>query len=307
MRISIAMATYNGGRFLQEQLDSFLAQSRLPDELIVTDDGSTDDTVKILRRFAKAAPFKVRVERNPKQLGAHRNFERALSLCTGDIVLLSDQDDIWYAEKIETVVDAFDPEALALYHDEHLFEESGLMSDTFMKRAARIGWGQDMLTAGNCTVLRREALKWVLPFPEQTFFDDWINLVMHRLGARQILATPLQKWRRHGGNGSSPAVAEPSPKRKFVVTDPRPSWTTQKNVLGLTLVRIAETFGEMDPKRKSAVIKALMADITRLEKRIEVVSNSKLTRWAKVGKLWSEGFYRPYSGWKSAMKDALIP
>ncbi len=94
LRISIAMCTYNGARFLPEQLASFAAQERLPDELVVCDDGSTDATMEILQDFAATALFEVRVERNPQNLGFVRNFEKTLSLCTGDIVFLSDQDDV---------------------------------------------------------------------------------------------------------------------------------------------------------------------------------------------------------------------
>ena len=109
-RISIAMATYNGARFVREQLDSFSAQTRLPDELVVTDDCSTDDTVRVVEEFARTAPFAVTVHRNPKNLGYAPNFEKALAMCTGDIVFLSDQDDVWFPEKIARVIRYFEKE-----------------------------------------------------------------------------------------------------------------------------------------------------------------------------------------------------
>ena len=86
MKISIAMATYNGGKYLREQLDSFLAQTRLPDELVITDDCSTDDTLAIIETFAATAPFEVRWERNEQNLGYTGNFNKALMKAAGDLV-----------------------------------------------------------------------------------------------------------------------------------------------------------------------------------------------------------------------------
>ena len=93
MRVTIALATYNGERYLQEQLDSFLAQTRLPDELIVVDDKSTDGTLNILRQFADSAPFSVRWFQNDNNLGYCGNFNQVLLRVDSDIVFLSDQDD----------------------------------------------------------------------------------------------------------------------------------------------------------------------------------------------------------------------
>src|SRR3954470_17842517 len=92
---SVAMCTYNGARFLGEQLASVAAQTRPPDELVVCDDRSTDETASLVRDFAAAAPFRVRLHVNERNLGSTRNFERAVSLCEGDLIALSDQDDEW--------------------------------------------------------------------------------------------------------------------------------------------------------------------------------------------------------------------
>ena len=100
MRLSIAMATWNGARYLREQLDSFRAQSRLPDELVVCDDHSTDGTTAILEEFRRTAPFHVNILVNPKQIGYVGNFEQAVEMCEGDVILLSDQDDVWLPEKL---------------------------------------------------------------------------------------------------------------------------------------------------------------------------------------------------------------
>jgi glycosyltransferase involved in cell wall biosynthesis len=91
--ISIAMASYNGGRFIGRQLQSFANQSLLPSQLVICDDGSSDDTVAIVEEFAARAPFDVQLVINPERLGYNRNFAKAIGLCTGDLIFLSDQDD----------------------------------------------------------------------------------------------------------------------------------------------------------------------------------------------------------------------
>ena len=96
----VALCTYNGALYLREQLDSLAAQTRLPDELVVCDDGSTDRTLAILDSFAAAAPFPVRI-RNRTRLGTPKNFERAIGLTTGAIIALADQDDVWYPHKLK--------------------------------------------------------------------------------------------------------------------------------------------------------------------------------------------------------------
>ena len=119
LKISIAMATYNGAAYLQEQLDSFLAQTRLPDEVVITDDCSTDETLEIIKGFEESAPFNVHWEQNEHNLGYTGNFNKALIKTTGDLVFLSDQDDVWFRDKLEQVerYAAEHPAALVLMND----------------------------------------------------------------------------------------------------------------------------------------------------------------------------------------------
>src|ERR1700704_2935070 len=100
LRIWVALCMYNGADFLSEQLESIAAQTRLPDELVVCDDGSSDDSTDIVRNFAKNASFPVRLEVNEKNLGSTKNFEKAIGLCNGDIISLADQDDVWKLHKL---------------------------------------------------------------------------------------------------------------------------------------------------------------------------------------------------------------
>jgi len=105
LSLSVAMATYNGERYLAEQLESLLRQTRQPDELIVSDDGSTDRTCELIRSFAAKAPFPVRLLANSRNLGVNGNFDRAIAACRGGIVFPCDHDDVWLPQKIERMAD----------------------------------------------------------------------------------------------------------------------------------------------------------------------------------------------------------
>lgn len=107
LKISIALATFNGAQFLKEQLASLVEQTFVPAELVVTDDGSTDETLAILEGFADVAPFPVSVLRNEQRLGYGMNFLKAASLCSGDVIAFSDQDDVWLPAKLERLRKAF--------------------------------------------------------------------------------------------------------------------------------------------------------------------------------------------------------
>ncbi|MEJ7615982.1 MAG: glycosyltransferase, partial [Pyrinomonadaceae bacterium] len=125
MKISVAMCTYNGGRYLGEQLASIAWQTRPPDELLVCDDLSSDDSREIVSEFAARAPFSVRLLVNETNLGSTKNFERAIDLCAGDVIALADQDDIWCREKLARMeqVFAFAPEIGLVFSDGELVDE----------------------------------------------------------------------------------------------------------------------------------------------------------------------------------------
>ena len=125
MMISVAMATFNGGRYLREQLDSIRRQSLLPTELIVCDDGSSDNTVEIVRRFAADAPFKVVIDAHGQRLGFTPNFLRAIGLCTGEVVALCDQDDVWDERKLAVCIPEFaDETVMTVTHRVQVVDEN---------------------------------------------------------------------------------------------------------------------------------------------------------------------------------------
>ena len=206
MKISIAMATFNGAAFVREQLESFAQQSRLPDELVVTDDLSTDDTVAIVDAFAMTAEFPVRREVNRARVGLMRNFERALSLCTGDLVLPSDQDDVWLPGKLasmEAAAQAY-PERACLITDALLTD--ALLQPTGTTKMGQIraaGLPPSAMVMGCCTAFRSDLLRLLLPIPStQRAHDNWLVQMSDLLELTLRLEQPLQFYRRHGGNAS---------------------------------------------------------------------------------------------------------
>ena len=111
--ISIAMATYNGEKFIREQLDSILAQTITDWELIVCDDVSIDATITILEEYAKK-DGRIQIHKNKVNLGFKRNFEKAISLCSGDYIALYDQDDIWYPNHLEILYNQIGDHSLSI-------------------------------------------------------------------------------------------------------------------------------------------------------------------------------------------------
>lgn len=206
MKISIAMATYNGAQFIQAQLQSFVCQTRHPDELIITDDCSKDQTEAIVREFAKTAPFIVKFYRNEKNLGYCGNFNAALMKTTGDLVFLSDQDDVWFPEKIEHMIGVAErnPQALVVMNDAALTD--GQLNEVGLTKIGQIrsaGLSHKDFVMGCCSAIRRELLNIALPIPEGfTAHDGWFMWFADGLGKKKIEDRVLQLYRRHEANES---------------------------------------------------------------------------------------------------------
>ena len=206
--VSIAMATYNGAKYLQEQLDSFATQTRLPDELIVCDDGSEDETIAIVEEFSQRAPFAVRLIKNPKNLGFIKNFEKALSLCTGDLIFFSDQDDVWFPEKVQYIERTFQEEdgRLLVIHDGQLVDERLHWYGATNLGQVRAGFGDDgHYITGALSIMHKDLKPYILPFPDDLTVghDVWIHLIAKFLGTRLVIEKPLQLIRRHSSNTSA--------------------------------------------------------------------------------------------------------
>jgi glycosyltransferase involved in cell wall biosynthesis len=320
-RISIAMATYNGERFLAEQLDSLAAQTLLPDELVIGDDGSSDGTEAIVRTFAAKAPFPVSFSRNPKRLGFSQNFAQVLSRCTGELLFICDQDDIWDADKIARVVARFSEhaDAVAVIHDERILHQgTGITaSGTVHQNVKRLKFDQFDIVSGNCTALRRAYLTLLTPFPRSVNYDYWIGWSAEILNARLVVPDVLQTYRRHEANITNPVIAAADtrwrklPHLKSAFEDSRRLWDENVHILQAIVERLSERRPEFvalvgEPRVDDALAR-LEVRIGTLEARSRLVAMPRWRRWPKVLGALVSGTYSQFSGIRSALKDCLRP
>ncbi len=220
LRLSIVMCTYNGATYLQAQLDSLLAQTRLPDEMVISDDASTDGTPAMLEAFAVTAGglgIDVRLSRHPSNVGFVENFSSALRQATGDVVFLCDQDDIWRADKLAVMAARFaqDPDLLLLHSDARLVDARGRSLNCLMfealqmtaqeKQAIHDGRAFEVVmrrsfVTGATAVVRREVIGLALPIAADWIHDEWIAAVVSAVGKMDFVDAPLIDYRQHGGN-----------------------------------------------------------------------------------------------------------
>ncbi|MDO4574090.1 MAG: glycosyltransferase [Planctomycetia bacterium] len=213
---SIALCTYNGSRFLREQLESLANQTRLPDEVVVGDDGSTDGTVEILEHWAQTVSFPVRIFRNETNLGFSKNFEQTILRCSGDVIFTCDQDDIWMAEKIEIMTDYFekDPSLGYGYCLASTIDEHGNMLDFPRAKLCRAqyitnhwgmltpNWKRHANAAGCCLAVRRDLVQKLYPLPQDAIYDSYIFAMGTVYMGIFTVPRQLIQYRIHGSNAS---------------------------------------------------------------------------------------------------------
>jgi glycosyltransferase involved in cell wall biosynthesis len=209
-KVSVCIAAYQGERYIALQLRSILAQLSPDDEVIIVDDASTDGTTGEISALQDPRIVLLQTTRNQ---GVLRAFENALSHSSGEIVFLSDQDDIWLPKKVETVLDAFaqDPELMLVTSDAILIDENGTKTgDSFYAKRGkfRSGLWSNVLIGKfhGCTMaFRSTLLRSVLPFPSgpEVHHDTWIGCVNALIGGKtKYIAEPLVAYRRHSTNAS---------------------------------------------------------------------------------------------------------
>jgi glycosyltransferase involved in cell wall biosynthesis len=215
MKISVAMCTYNGAEFLPAQLESILAQSRKPDQVVVCDDGSTDQTRAILQKFERESPDVILLQFNKQNLGSIRNFEQAIKLCNGDVIALSDQDDIWREDKLQLIEKAFAKQSTGLvFSDAEIVDENlkplnrrmwnevgfdahkrKLLSNGRALEVLATGW----TVTGATMAFRSGFAKICLPVPDgiAMIHDGWIALAVAAVADVVAIDDPLIQYRQH--------------------------------------------------------------------------------------------------------------
>jgi glycosyltransferase involved in cell wall biosynthesis len=223
--VSVALCTYNGARFVGEQLASILSQTRPPMQLVISDDGSTDGTVAVARtaiahaisKDGDLASLEVVYLENAQPLGVTKNFQQALEACTGELIALSDQDDVWVDGKLNDLVLLMEstPKADLAFSDAQLVAEDGTALGTRLFEALRVS--PAMLTSirrggafgllvkrnivtGATIMVRKSLVQRALPFPESWVHDEWLAIVAAMCGRVACSAHELIRYRQHSSN-----------------------------------------------------------------------------------------------------------
>ena len=207
--ISIAMATYNGERYIREQLDSILAQTIPFDELIICDDVSSDNTWDILQEYA-TNDARIKIFKNEHNLGFIKNFEKVLALCSGDYIALSDQDDIWLPEHLEILLNGIGRKLLAV-GDAEIMTADGIKTGHILSYCENADYTpeNDLEKAyiiffyhgcyqGASMLMRKELLTKALPIPDGNVYHDvWLSALSCFYGGLQRIDDVITLYRRH--------------------------------------------------------------------------------------------------------------
>lgn len=211
--ISVCMASYNGGKYIREQLESILSQLLSDVEIVIADDGSTDDTLQVVESLNEP---RIRMLPAEKHLGVIYNYERALQASKGEIIFLADQDDVWLPGKVEKVLAALNGadlvthDAWMLRPSESSWTRSGKLNDIRAYKSGVVAnWWKNSFT-GCCMAFRRNVLDKALPFPKNLpMHDQWLGIVAEKFFKVKFIDEPLVEYRQHSTNathiGNSPA------------------------------------------------------------------------------------------------------
>ena len=201
------MASYNGEKYIKEQIDSILIQLTGVDELIISDDNSTDDTEKIILSYNDN---RIKLLSNIHETGPKGNFETAIEQAKGEYIFLSDQDDIWFDNKISVIVPHLDKYDLVVHDACIVGKDAHSLNENYYSlfRNYSSFWGNLYKTRflGCCMAFKKDTLKYVLPFPKRVEMHDyWIGMITSTKGKLLFVDDILIKYRRHGNNFSPSA------------------------------------------------------------------------------------------------------
>ena len=312
------MATFNGSRFIEEQLVSIARQTHPVEEVVIADDCSRDETLAIVERSAARLGLAVRVLPGSQRLGVVANFERALLACRGDLVFLCDQDDIWYQHKVDRIVSEFvtQPDTLAIFTDaivvddfrkplnDSLLSLSRVTSDERLRIRSGDAFAVLMtrnVATGATMAVRSSLIPIALPTPSGWFHDEWLAMTASTMGRVSLLDEPTIEYRQHAAN---------------TIGAPRPT-TFLERIRSLGKPSRAERFRAAERARLLAArfdattnIESNIKDTARAKSRHLVVRASlphaRLLRFPPVSQeLMNLGYFRYSHGLRAAIRDLL--
>ncbi len=312
-RISVALAAYNGKEYIAEQLKSLLAQTRVPDEIVITDDSADNSTFEAIKPFLECKQL-VYIK-NAEPLGVTKNFEKAITLCTGDYIFLCDQDDVWLPEKIHKMADILDSkqDIDGVFCNSQLVNSKleDLNKDLWALRKFTAKMQRELATGNALKIFckrvtlsshnvafRRSVLQTALPFPELAPFfpDTWLALLTAAGGKWHAVNEILTLYRIHSSNESTPQGQEFSAARRA-----RKSQAALRNAL------LAEEVISRRQKKLSAGDLALLQDFALHHRTRSELSGCIFCRLAAILKeLFSMRYSKYSNGIKTAIADLLL-
>lgn len=321
IRISVAMCTHNGRDFLPQQLHSIASQSRLPDELVICDDYSSDGSDALADDFARSAPFSVRVIRNPRNLGSTASFANMISCCDGNIIVLADQDDFWYAHKLERIAAEFAaPSApVAVFSDAELIDScSRRLGIRLWQSFYFTAREQTRFTEGNALsvlvkhpvvtgatmAFQKRFLDLLLPIPSNHIHDSWIAFLLAACGPFQPITDPLMQYRRHSTQQVGPGQVTLRARLASARKTGGDFYLEESQRFRQLYERLAQRGPDL-PGAASA-LREIEAKISHREHRARL-PHSSLDRVRRILREAVNGGYWRYSeGWESIAKDLFF-
>ena len=200
--VSVAMAAYNGEKFIKPQLESILSQLKNEDEVIVSLDPSTDSTKEIIQSLNDV---RIKVIDGPG-MGVKKNFENAIRHCKNDIIFLSDQDDVWLDGKVECVLREFKENVYVVMHNAKIIDKDfNVVESSFFKmRNVQTGFIHNWICNGYigcCMAFKKDIVKYIVPIPDKIYMhDQWIGIVGDIVGTNVLVDEPYLLYRRHETN-----------------------------------------------------------------------------------------------------------
>ena len=328
--ISVAMCTYNGEKYLRQQLDSIAKQTRRPDEMVICDDRSSDGTINIITDFAQNAGFPVNWSINDKNLGSTKNFEKAIGLCSGSIIVLSDQDDLWMPDKLELIEKEFlaGPETGAVFTDAGTMDENAdplgyslWESIRFNKKEqAKVADGRapdvllkhDVVT-GATMAFRASCRQIALPIPEPWVHDAWLALVIATVSELKLIDRPLIKYRIHHeqqlGRPKEPFMAKVAREIKNIKENRAKAFDKAKSDRAAELEMYTEAYGRLAEYKNEhgPTLSSIREKACHARSRINIMGTNRLFRvWLISKELVSMRYHRYSYGCYSAFKDLVV-
>ena len=317
--ISVALCSYNGEKYIEQQLQSIANQTRLPAELVICDDCSTDSTPEIVKRFAKSAPFEVKYVENEKNVGSEikgitRNFEKAVRLCTGSFIALCDQDDAWFPQKLSRLTGLLEHDAQlgGVFSDSQLMKQDATPTRTLLSKTTGLTkrdqrWlrqGQELRVLlamtkvyGSTLMFRTSLLDRILPVPPNWWFDAWFGCMIAVHSRLMFLPEPLVHYRIHPEQSVGAAV----PTLWQRMQDWRSPARQYSEEAQPQLIELCERLEAQNAPGTQPYIEYLRGRLALMQLRSNLPSN----RVARLGKILPavHDYQRYFNGWKSILKD----